>query len=257
MRDCGEGVRQATGGDIGIGEPAGLARTTARFAQSLLGGLLRLRVDGMSPRELGRTAGRNRHEPPAGTARRRPCRGCPRRDPRLPVAAGADRGPGVGQDPRRAPPGGRRRFGDGESIVVTGTGLAISFCAVGGRRKKGEVLTGTFSSVAVRLDRPGERKDRIWLDLWTDLDPATEQLRERVYAVGSGGGPAGPGAAETRCAGSALDTRAGGPVCADGSPAVNVPLQRVSRSNENPSGSRLRRSEGFLLFERGGNPLER
>ncbi|WP_234343690.1 hypothetical protein [Streptomyces sp. NRRL F-5123] len=88
----------------------------------------------------------------------------------------------------------RRRPDDEESIVVTRAGLTVSFAlsVVGGAKR--EVLTGAFSWAAVRLDRPGGRKDRFWLDLWTDLDPAAEQLRERIYAVGSGGGTAGPGA---------------------------------------------------------------
>jgi hypothetical protein len=74
--------------------------------------------------------------------------------------------------------------------------VSFALPVVGG--KKREVFAGAFSWVAVRLDRPGERKDRVWLGLWTDLDLAAEQLRERICAFGSGGGSAGP--AEPRCA---------------------------------------------------------
>ncbi|MGW2485719.1 hypothetical protein ACWCV9_00685 [Streptomyces sp. NPDC001606] len=47
-----------------------------------------------------------------------------------------------------------------------------------------EILQGVFSWVAVGLDRPGERKDRVWFDLRADLDWAETQLRERIYRVG-------------------------------------------------------------------------
>ncbi|MBF9067097.1 hypothetical protein [Streptacidiphilus fuscans] len=79
--------------------------------------------------------------------------------------------------------GARRDPGHDDQIIVTRAGLTLSF-ALSVTASKREVLTGTFSWVAVRLDEPADRKDQIWLDLWTDLDWAETELRNRIYLVG-------------------------------------------------------------------------
>lgn len=83
--------------------------------------------------------------------------------------------------------GGRPSPDRADLITVTRAALAVSFALSVVSRKR-EILTGVFSWVAVRLDQPGNRKDQVWLDLWTDLDRAEEELRKRVYAVGAGEG---------------------------------------------------------------------
>ncbi|MER8120245.1 hypothetical protein [Streptomyces sp. NPDC094031] len=81
--------------------------------------------------------------------------------------------------------GGHRRPGDADRMLVTRAAIALSFAlsvtSPGGRR---EILLGVFSWVAVGLDRPGERKDRVWFDLGAGLDRAEADLRERIYLVG-------------------------------------------------------------------------
>jgi hypothetical protein len=79
--------------------------------------------------------------------------------------------------------GGRPSRDDENAMLVTRAGLAVSF-ALSVTSRKREILTGVFSWVAVRLDQPGNRIDQVWLDLWTDLDWAEEELRKRIYAVG-------------------------------------------------------------------------
>ncbi|MEU6674281.1 hypothetical protein [Streptomyces sp. NPDC046925] len=58
--------------------------------------------------------------------------------------------------------------------------------------RKREILQGVFSRVAVRLDQPGNREDRVWLDLRVDLDWAETELRNRVYLVGRTPTPGNP-----------------------------------------------------------------
>ncbi|MEU3493445.1 hypothetical protein [Kitasatospora cineracea] len=81
--------------------------------------------------------------------------------------------------------GGRRSPEDEQRIVVTRAGLAVPFAlAVTAPGRRREILTGVFSWVAVRLDRPGQRKDQVWLDLRADLAWAEEELDRRIYQVG-------------------------------------------------------------------------
>ncbi|MFC9927857.1 hypothetical protein [Streptomyces sp. NPDC127190] len=80
---------------------------------------------------------------------------------------------------------GRPRPDDASRLVVTRAGIALSFAlGVTSPGREREILQGVFSWVAVGLDRPGERKDRVWFDLRADLDWAETQLRERIYRVG-------------------------------------------------------------------------
>lgn len=79
--------------------------------------------------------------------------------------------------------GGRRRPDHDDQIIATRAGLAVSF-ALSVTARTREILTGTFTWVAVRLDQPADRKDQVWLDLWSDLEWAEAELRNRIYLVG-------------------------------------------------------------------------
>ncbi|KJY32932.1 hypothetical protein VR45_21230 [Streptomyces sp. NRRL S-495] len=69
-------------------------------------------------------------------------------------------------------------------MIVTRAGIAVSFAlSVISPGRKREILQGAFSWAAVGLDRPGERKDQVWLDLGADLDWAETELRNRIYHV--------------------------------------------------------------------------
>ncbi|MDI2131174.1 hypothetical protein QI554_34085 [Yinghuangia seranimata] len=76
---------------------------------------------------------------------------------------------------------------DGKSrVLVVRAAVAVPFAlSVRTPDSRREVLWGAFSWVAVRLDRPHERRDRTWLDLWITPERAEELLRERVYTVGT------------------------------------------------------------------------
>ncbi|MFJ8164307.1 hypothetical protein ACIRBY_25755 [Streptomyces sp. NPDC096136] len=81
--------------------------------------------------------------------------------------------------------GGRRDPEDPQRVTVTRAGIALRFAlSVTSPGHAREVLQGVFTWVAVSLDRPRGRKDRVWLDLRVDLDWAETQLRERIYLVG-------------------------------------------------------------------------
>ncbi|WP_395105194.1 hypothetical protein [Actinomadura sp. SCN-SB] len=80
--------------------------------------------------------------------------------------------------------GGRPSPEDPGRVVVTRTGLALPF-ALMARPPRGprSVVTGVLSWVAVGLDRPGERRDRVWFDIGAGLDRAEEELRSRIYEL--------------------------------------------------------------------------
>lgn len=87
--------------------------------------------------------------------------------------------------------GGRRHPGDPSRVTVTRAGIALSFAlSVTSPGHAREILQGVFTWVAVSMDQPGRRKDRVWLDLRVDLDWAETQLRERIYVVGQDQTPA-------------------------------------------------------------------
>lgn len=81
--------------------------------------------------------------------------------------------------------GGRPQPDDPSHMIVTRAGIALPFAlsviSPGHRR---EILQGVFSLVAVKLDEPRNRKNRVWLDLRADLDWAETELRNRIYLVG-------------------------------------------------------------------------
>ncbi|KOV38372.1 hypothetical protein ADK60_02315 [Streptomyces sp. XY431] len=80
--------------------------------------------------------------------------------------------------------GGRPHPDDEDRMIVTRAGIAVSFAlSVISPGRKREILQGAFSWAAVGLDRPGERKDQVWLDLRADLDWAETELRNRIYHV--------------------------------------------------------------------------
>jgi len=50
-----------------------------------------------------------------------------------------------------------------------------------------EILIGVFSWAALGLNRPGERRDRTWLDFGMSREHAEELLQQRVHRVDSAG----------------------------------------------------------------------
>ena len=80
--------------------------------------------------------------------------------------------------------GGRRIPGDENHITVVRAGVAVPFAlsvrSPFGRR---EVLWGVHTWVVSGLDKPGQRKDRVWFDLRATVEWAKEQLARRVYEV--------------------------------------------------------------------------
>ncbi|MFI2077623.1 hypothetical protein [Streptomyces triculaminicus] len=86
---------------------------------------------------------------------------------------------------------GRPQPDDESNVIVTRASIALSFAlSVTSPGHKREILQGAFSWVAAGLDQPGNRKDRVWLDLRADLDWAETELRNRIYLVGQ---PPAPG----------------------------------------------------------------
>ncbi|MFI2077211.1 MULTISPECIES: hypothetical protein [Streptomyces] len=80
---------------------------------------------------------------------------------------------------------GRPQPDDASHMIVTRAGIALTFAlSVTSPGRRREILQGVFSWVAVSLDQPGTRKDRVWLDLRADLDWAETELRKRIYLVG-------------------------------------------------------------------------
>ncbi|MFJ9774439.1 hypothetical protein ACIRVF_24920 [Kitasatospora sp. NPDC101157] len=82
---------------------------------------------------------------------------------------------------------GRPRQGDPSHLLVTRAGLAVAFAlSVTSPGRRREILQGVFSWVAVGLDQPDGRQDRVWFDLRADLDWAEAELRNRIHLVGQG-----------------------------------------------------------------------
>lgn len=81
---------------------------------------------------------------------------------------------------------GRHAPDDPGSLIVTRAALAASF-AVGVDSPPGryEILWGVYSIAVVGLDRGEHARSRVWFDLWTTLDAAEQQLRERIAEVAS------------------------------------------------------------------------
>ncbi|MFC5750784.1 hypothetical protein [Actinomadura rugatobispora] len=75
----------------------------------------------------------------------------------------------------------RFRRDGAERTQVTRAALALSLVLMArtpeGRRL---ALPGVLTWVAAGLDRPAERRDRVWFELGVDLDRAEERLRERI-----------------------------------------------------------------------------
>jgi hypothetical protein len=83
---------------------------------------------------------------------------------------------------------GVRSPSDPGRLTVRRAAIAVVF-ALGVRApaRELEILTGVFSWAAVGLDRPGERRDRTWLDFGMSREHAEELLRNRVHQVDSAG----------------------------------------------------------------------
>lgn len=83
---------------------------------------------------------------------------------------------------------GVRSPADPQRLIVRGAGLAVVF-ALGVRapQRKPAILTGAFTWATVGLDKPGQRRDRTWIDLNTSRDQAEELLKDRIYHLGESG----------------------------------------------------------------------
>jgi hypothetical protein len=80
---------------------------------------------------------------------------------------------------------GVRSSNEPDRMIVRRAAVAVVF-ALGVRApgRRLDILTGAFSWAAVGLDRPGGRRDRMWLDLGMSREHAEELLRHRVHEVG-------------------------------------------------------------------------
>lgn len=77
--------------------------------------------------------------------------------------------------------GGRPMPEDPDRVVVTRAALAAPF-ALGVESPSGrEILWGVYTVVVSGLDATA--RSRAWLDLWTDLDTAHEQLASRIHVL--------------------------------------------------------------------------
>jgi hypothetical protein len=77
--------------------------------------------------------------------------------------------------------GGPRDPANPEQIVVRRAGVAVPFLLAVLSGRGVDELAGIFTWVAIGLDTPEKRHDRIWLDLGAELDWAREELKERIY----------------------------------------------------------------------------
>jgi hypothetical protein len=80
--------------------------------------------------------------------------------------------------------GGRRSGDDDQRIIVVRTGVALPFAlSVRTPQRHREILWGVFTWVASSLDKPQQRRDRVWLDLRVHIDWAKERLSARIYEL--------------------------------------------------------------------------
>jgi hypothetical protein len=76
---------------------------------------------------------------------------------------------------------------DHVDLIVTRAGIAIPFAlSVASPPDKRHTLLGVFTWVAVDLDRPTARRDRVWLDLDGDFDWAEAELEGRLHFTETG-----------------------------------------------------------------------
>ncbi|GLW70830.1 hypothetical protein Kpho02_31290 [Kitasatospora phosalacinea] len=79
----------------------------------------------------------------------------------------------------------RRDPDDEEMVVITRIGLLVPFAlAVTAPGRARETLTGILTWVAAGLDRPGARKDQVWMDLRATMPWAEDELEKRMFLVG-------------------------------------------------------------------------
>jgi hypothetical protein len=80
---------------------------------------------------------------------------------------------------------GVRSSSDPDRLMIRRAAIAVVF-ALGVRApgRRLDILTGAFSWVAAGLDRPGDRRDRTWLDLGMSRGQAEELLRQRIDQAG-------------------------------------------------------------------------
>lgn len=105
-------------------------------------------------------------------------------------------------EPPRCATTGRPAPDDERYLIPTRAGVAVWFAAqISAPDRARATVCGIFTWVAIHLDAPGDRRDRIWLDLDADLDWAEQQLPPRMYGLdaesdGAGTGDAGTGDGE-------------------------------------------------------------
>ncbi|MEU9742675.1 hypothetical protein AB0E12_26190 [Micromonospora chersina] len=81
---------------------------------------------------------------------------------------------------------GRHAPDDPGSLIVTRAALAASFAVgVDSPPDRYEILWGVYSIAVAGLGRGEQARSRVWFDLWTTLDAAELQLRERITEVAS------------------------------------------------------------------------
>lgn len=80
--------------------------------------------------------------------------------------------------------GARRSDDNPDTVILVRTGVAFAFC-LEVREPSGPThqLQGVYSWVAIHLDDPPSRKDRIWFDLGASLEQygSDGELRGRLY----------------------------------------------------------------------------
>jgi len=77
---------------------------------------------------------------------------------------------------------GRPSPDDPDRLIVTRAALAAAFALGVDSPDRYDILWGVFSIAVGGLDSE-EGRSRVWFDLWTELDEAEEELRDRIVEV--------------------------------------------------------------------------
>jgi len=73
--------------------------------------------------------------------------------------------------------------GDSSKAILVRSGVAFEFALTVESRGQSHQLSGVFTWVAVHLDKPGQHKHRVWIDLDGKLERfgSEGELKTRVY----------------------------------------------------------------------------
>lgn len=73
--------------------------------------------------------------------------------------------------------------GDSSKAILVRSGVAFEFAMTAQSRGQSHELSGVFTWVAVHLDKPGQHKHRVWIDLDGNLEQfgSEGELKTRVY----------------------------------------------------------------------------